>query len=234
MLATIHPSQRPPAPHQWDRSEERIRLALHHILPYSLLRNLWNQLVNHTVDTQLPEAATALRQLLRLCDRDLADVDEWIRRIRHANVTDEEEAARAGHRRGERTRLQVHEVNMLATVATWPPWNIVEGPANEIRADDPGDEGLDLFTHGITRAEFSRMQVIERLYHDLLALPLGNLAPEHLSLLAEILRVARREIWLTESPTLTHPIPFRREMWEQREDTLWQKRTTGEQFIPGP
>src|SRR4051794_7724279 len=112
-------------------------MAWHHIIPFSLLRDVWNRLVDSYIGSDSPEARVALRRYLGLCDRSLPDIDKILDRIRA--VADRK---RAGHSPIE--PLNVPEVHQLATAATWPAWNAVEGPTP--RSDDPGNRFFDRFT----------------------------------------------------------------------------------------
>jgi hypothetical protein len=132
MLPMIVAGARPNSPIIWERSQSNINLAWHHVLPFCELGGFWNNLVMQCYDTHLPEARTALRHYLLLCNRKLFDVDTWIDRIRKQD-------------------LEVAECGWLATTAVWPAWNIVEGPATRLRTDDPGDRFIDRYTHGLTR-----------------------------------------------------------------------------------
>jgi hypothetical protein len=200
---------RPNAPNTWPFSTApTFNMARHHILPYNVLRDAWNNLVNVFVETQHSEARTAIRQFMMLCDPRLTNIEETLERLRH-------------------NEMSVVECNTYETIAVWAPWNIVDGPAN--RSDDPRDAYLDRFTFGVTRAEFARMDVLERLYNALQFF--NNVAPPpplNLALLAETLNHTRREIGFVELP-----IPFREGMWERQVDGRWAKRRSGEQFIPG-
>jgi hypothetical protein len=118
---------------------------------------------------------------------------------------------------------------MLASRAAWQPWNIVEGPAGHLRSDDFGDAYIDRFTHGLTRAEYQRMLTIESIYREVEPLPIGPNMP-----LPALRRIG--EAFLLARPILVPaaaPIFFRPDMWVRSPDGRWQKRRSGDQFIPG-
>ena len=176
----------------------------HHVMPVSLLREVWNYLVEQAQTTQSAACHTALRQFLALfATRTLPDLEPLVAGVIQ-NRTDNVNGAR------------------IHSAIVWAPWNIVEGPAN--RADDPGDHYLDRFTHGLTRLEALRMRRVEELYADFQEF-LGSRSFQNLSRAA----VAARMDLVCEGP-----IPFRPEqMWEQAGAGLWRKRRSGERIIPG-
>lgn len=200
-------NERPPAPQTgaWRRSYvPGVQLLYHHVMPVSLLREIWNYLVEQAQGTQSASAHTALRQFLALyATRTLPDLEPLVAGVIQ-NRTDNINGAR------------------IHTAIVWAPWNIVEGPAN--RADDPGDHYLDRFTHGLTRHEALRMRRIEELYHDFQ----DFLASRSFQALTLAVIAARMDL------LCDGPIPFRRaEMWEEIGTGMWQKRRSGEQIIPG-
>jgi len=200
---------RPNAPNTWTFSRAAtFNMARHHILPYNVLRDAWNNLVTAVVETQDQEARVAIWQFVMLCDPRYPAIEPMLERLRA-------------------DQLDVVECNALGTIAVWSPWNIVDGPSN--RSDDPGDAYLDRFTFGVTRAEFQRMGALERLYDALMFF--NNVVPPpaaNLAMVTEAIRIARLEFGFVEVP-----IPFRTEMWEQQPGGLWAKRRSGDQFIPG-
>jgi hypothetical protein len=131
-------------------------MAWHHIIPFSILRDVWNRLVDQHTATELAESRVAIRHYLLLCERNLPNVDNLINRMRAEN-TDQK---RAGH--AQLRPLNVAEGLRLATLAVWPPWNVVEGP--RLRSDDPYDHYFDRFTCGLTASEAARMKNIETLF----------------------------------------------------------------------
>ena len=197
-------TERPNAPWPGNRADT-FNMKRHHIVPYNMLRDTWNCLVRAFTETQLPEARTAIRQFLGVCNHRLPNVDTLLDRMR-AN------------------QLTVPECNLLMETAVWSAWNIVEGPGT--RSDDPGDDGLDRFTFGITMEEFRRMRVIDDLFESLqrfLAAPPANAVA--LRTLINDLIVPRATFTFVDVP-----IPFRPEMWEL-EYGFWHKRRSGEQFL---
>jgi hypothetical protein len=57
-------------------------MAWHHIIPYPVLRDVWNRLVDQHIATQLAEARVAIRQYLLLCNRNQPKLDDLIDRMR--------------------------------------------------------------------------------------------------------------------------------------------------------
>jgi hypothetical protein len=187
----------PPAPRSWQRRATNIKTDWHHILPASILRDVWNSIVMQCRNTQEQQARRAMFQYLRLCDSKLAGIDETIQRLRVRQLTEAENT-------------------VLRQTAYWPPWDIVEGPTP--RSDDPRNQ-LDKFTVGLTPAEQERMRSIERLCPKFSSfLTLGNtLNAAALSNLADTCAEARPRL------ACDQPIPFREEMWE-RDGGTWRKR----------
>ncbi len=191
-------------------------MVWHHIIPFSLLREVWNRLVDQHIATAMPEARVAIRQYLVLCDRNLPDIDLLIERMRAENT----QQRRASH--NQPIPLDVAEVHRLATAAVWPAWNAVEGPQR--RSDDPRDDYFDRFTVGLTPDETARMRAIELLFRDFERFVSTGPAPGADSLrgLAEAVSRARPVVWCDL------PIRYRAEMWVQDAGGFWRKRRSGE------
>ncbi len=194
-------------------------MAWHHIIPFSLLRRVWNRLVDQHIATELPEARVAIRQYLLLCDRNQRDVDGMIERMRVENI----DQRRASHYQPQ--PLNVPEAHQLATTAVWPAWNAVEGPERQRRSDDPQDRYFDRFTSGLTAEEAARMPVIESLFGHFQAFA-NDPAPgsDSLRALGQAAAGAR--------PTMCCdlPIRYRAEMWVDDGAGIWRKRRTGERY----
>ena len=205
------------APLAWRAT--RTGLVWHHIIPLSLLRGVWNRLVDQHIATQLPEARTAIRQYLLLCDRKLADLDTLVDRMRAENTTQR----RPGHH--DLRGLDVAEAHRLSTVAVWPAWDIVEGP--RLRSDDPRDRYFDRFTSGLTAEEAARMRAIEALFHAFEAFVGAGPAPGPASLSALAMAASTARSALPSNS----PIRYRAEMWVDEGEGVWRKRRDGERFI---
>lgn len=191
-------------------------MSWHHIIPFALLREVWNRLVDRHVGSQIPEARLALRVYLSLVDRRLPEVDQLITRMRAENTSQK----RASYNHIE--ALSVADVHQLSTAAVWPAWNAVEGP--QLRSDDPGDRYMDRFTSGLTANELRRMHAIEWLFRDLSNFVNAGSQPGSvaLRLLADAASRGRAALVNEE------PIRFRPEMWVKGEDGRWRKRRDGE------
>jgi hypothetical protein len=192
-------------------------MAWHHIIPYWLLRDVWNILVDRHIATELPDARVAIRQYLLLSDRNQPNVDSLIDRIRAEN-----NKKRAGH--SQLRPLDVIEVHRLNTVAVWPAWNAVEGPRR--RSDDPQNRYFDRFTSGLTAEEAARMKAIEGLYEKFQAFVNSGAAPGPASLraLSQVASAARPII------CCDRPILYRPEMWVDGGGGVWRKRRDGERY----
>jgi hypothetical protein len=195
-------------------------MSWHHIIPYSLLREVWNRLAYQHVSTGVPGARAAIRQYLVLAaDRNLHNVDALIDRMR---ATDNEQK-RAGH--NPLQPLEVWEAHQLDTAALWPPWNAVEGPQR--RSDDPHDRYFDRFTSGLTAEEATRMRAIEHLFKAFQAFVGAGTEPGPASLraLGDAASMARSLV------RCDLPIRYRAEMWVEDADGLWRKRRDGERYV---
>ncbi len=187
-------------------------MAWHHIIPFSMLREVWNRLVDQHIATQFAEARVAIRQYLLLADRNLPNLDALIDRMRAENT----EQRRAGHHL--LPPLDVAEAHQLATAAVWPAWNAVEGPQR--RSDDPQNRYFDRFTFGLTAEEGARMRVIETLFGQFQMFVGAGPAPGPGSLrtLAQAASTARPVVGCDL------PIRYRPDMWVQDGPGLWRKR----------
>jgi hypothetical protein len=186
-------------------------MSWHHIIPRSLLRDVWNSLVDRHLATELAEARLAIRGYLLLSNRNLANADLLIDRIRAENTSQR----RAGHHHLQ--PLTVAEAHQLATAAVWPAWNAVEGPQR--RSDDPQDRYFDRFTAGLTAPEAARMRAIEVLFGHLQTFANARPCPGPAGLraLAQAASIARSVV------AYDQPIRFRPEMWVAEGGGLWRK-----------
>jgi len=191
-------------------------MAWHHIIPFSVLREVWNRLVDQQIATQLPEARVAIRQYLLLADRKMLNLDDLIDRMRAENTSQR----RAAHH--ELRPLDVEEAHRLATAAVWPAWNAVEGPQH--RTDDPQDRYFDRFTSGLTLEEATRMKSVEALFGDFQRFINAGAAPGSGSLRA--LADAMSRVRSIVSCDL--PIRHRAELWVDEGSGRWRKRRDGE------
>lgn len=192
-------------------------MSFHHIIPFSTLREVWNRLVRQHLALDEAGARVAIRQFLTLCDRDIENLDTLIDRIRAVALRQ-----RAAHT--PLAGLEVHEGNRLATAATWPSWNLVEGPTN--RSDNPGDHYMDRFTAGITAQEATCMATIEVLYDRMQTFIASGEEPAlpNLHAFAQACSTARLHL-------AGHgPILFRAEMWVEESPRMWRKRRDGERY----
>lgn len=194
-------------------------MAWHHVIPFSVLREVWNRLVDQHIAMQIAEARVAIRQYLLLADRNLPNLDDLIDRMRAENTSQR----RAGHH--ELRPLDVAEAHRLASAAVWPAWNAVEGPQRRI--DDPQDRYFDRFTSGLTLQEAARMKSVEALFHDcqtfINAGPVSG--PGNLRALADAASRARLIL------SVDSPIRYRTELWVDEGGGRWRKRRDGERSM---
>jgi hypothetical protein len=193
-------------------------MAWHHIIPFSLLRDVWNRLVDRHISTELADARVAIRQYLLLSDRNQPNIDALIDRIRAENTSQK----RAGH--FQLRPLDVAEVHQLNTVAVWPVWNAVEGPRQ--RSDDPQDRYFDRFTSGLTAEEAARMRAVESLFEKFQTFVNSGASPGPASLrdLSQVASAARPIV------CCDLPIRYRPEMWVDCGGGVWRKRRDGESY----
>lgn len=207
-----------PSPQRWGVAQPG--MSWHHIIPFAVLRNVWNPLVDQHISTQLPEARTAIHRYLALVDPNVPNIAELVNRMRAENT----DQRRASHH--DLRRLDVVQANQLMTAATWPAWNTIEGPSR--RTDDPKDRYLDRFTAGVTAEETARMKAIERIYGHFQRFADAGPAPPSESLrdLAKSISEIRPNLYCEM------PIRYRPEMWVQDGGGFWRKRRDGEPYIP--
>lgn len=197
------------SPKSWESAKPG--MSRHHVIPFSTLRECWQLLYTQLTTTDWPEARKATFQYLTLCDRQLADIDQWLERLR----VDQKHRLIAGHRTAQ--ALEVHEMTLIETVAMWPAWNIVEGPARKPESD-PGNE-LEIFTYGLSSREEERMQAIRSLYHAIRQFLNSGLGRGSLNEFAINAHIARNTL------QFEHLIPYRPDMWEKDENGDWRRRT---------
>lgn len=197
MRPTLSNAGRPYPPRHWTRTKGPPEMDWHHVIPFAVLRRVWNLLVDAYCDTQLQEAHVALFQYIQLCANHPAGIEALMQRLR-------------------RGVLEVHEGESLGTIAAWPPWNVVEGPKN--RSDNPGD-GLDRYREGLTPLEIARWGTIERIYERFVVFgSVEKPSPPALDALAGAMRLARMTL------ACDFPVPFRASMWVKEADGRWRKR----------
>ncbi len=204
-----------PSPKKWGVAQPG--RSWHHVIPYSTLRDVWNRLVDLHINTQLPEARTAIRQYMALCDRNLPMLDSLIDRMRAEN----RDQRRAAH--NFLRPLDIAEVLQLTTAAVWPAWNTVEGPSR--RNDDPGDE-FDNFSCGLTQEELSRMKAAQHLFQSMRIFLAGNLGTRGLRPLSDAIMTLRSALWSDD------PIRYKESMWFKEPSGFWRKRRLTDGVLP--
>jgi hypothetical protein len=192
-------ASRPDDPRSWRRCTAPMTLILHHVIPFHLLRDSWNLVARCAHEAQAPEPHRAARQFLALvASRTLGNLEHYDAGVRDAS-------------------LDVVECHQIEQRVVWPPWNIVEGPRE--RSDDPGEHGLDRFTHGLRPYEAIRMQRAEALFRVLETFfRSGRTDFALLGWLADEISFLRPEL------VCDAPIYYREEMWEPDGPSRWRKR----------
>ena len=200
MKPNLSTAARPAAPQNWALTPSPgLQLDRHHMIPYSLLKDVWNVLLDRFYASQSADVARAVRRYISLMDPAMKDIDANLASIRRDKLTDADCIA-------------------LRTSLSWPAWNIVEGPKN--RSDDIDKVALDLFTKGITPLELKRMNAVRRMYFALKQFErMEGTEAEILSFL-EFLQRQSQGVFAVDGM-----IRFRAEMWEQdKASGRWHKR----------
>lgn len=185
-------------------------MSWHHLIPYSLLKDVWKRLVDLHLARASKEAAMPIRQYLRLADRNLQALDQKLDRMRMSHS----QQRRASH--NEMRPLEIAEIDELRTAASWPVWNVVEGPNN--RSDDPKDHGFECFTFGLTPMQSTRMRCVELMYAEMQIFLASGPGVESSQRFGGAIRTARQMAGGDE------PIRYRAEMWVMEADGRWRKR----------
>jgi hypothetical protein len=110
----------------------------HHMIPWNVLRNSWSAL------------ATSKRWEV---------LEVWIGLIAVENAAQRLSEMKAGN-------LDNGEVqDDITERICWAPWNLVEGPNNTNRTDDPGGDGFDAFSGSkFSNNVRSRSQILNQIY----------------------------------------------------------------------
>lgn len=197
-----------------------------HIIPYNLLRDVWNGLVATHITTEIPQAPVALRKYLLLLDPKLDNVlklqgpttlDRVISRMRAENPQ-----PRSKNHPGLQA-LEPMEKDLLQTAAAWPAWNIFAGPAgDQQRWDEPHGDNMEHVT-GLGPAGARRMREIKTLYGQLLDFgraarttrDANDLRP---AVTADDLKTLSRAVEVAGILVRAdRPIPYDSNMWKQVE-----------------
>ena len=213
-----------------------------HIIPYNLLRDVWNGLVAIHITDQIPEASVVLHRYLALLDPRLGNalnglgttVDEVIKEMRVQNPQTRSAPQQPSSGQNPSTRstrkypglqgLTIAQRHQLWTTATWPAWNIFAGPHGIQRWDDPGGDNMERLT-GLDRHGQRRMQAITTLnqpledFRDASRIRRGAndfrpaVTADHLLQLSNAVQVARQNLVSFGD----RPLPFDPNMWRQEE-----------------
>jgi hypothetical protein len=123
------------------RSNARVELAFHHVIPHISIFDCYNALASHIELSK--KARLALEAYLRLF-------------VARGEETKLVEALLAGP-------LPIQVRDKLHFDLTYANWNIVEGPARRLRTDDPKD-GLDLYVFGVKPHVRAAQEECRKLY----------------------------------------------------------------------
>jgi len=161
-----------------------IELANHHCAPWSKLRAGWNAVSAKRLgsDADLSKIAAEISKLWLMC-----------------GGIDEDTAARHVDDMGKNAMKRDTGDN-LAQAICWFPHNLVTGPKEDTRVDDPGDEDFDCFCH--IPAQALRCQWVEKAYDTFKV----QLDAAHLGILKEAFQALSKE-------KLTSPTAFDVHYW---------------------
>jgi hypothetical protein len=119
--------------------------TFHHLIPYNNIWPTWNKLLRSATGADAEDQETNWRNIdwrNNSVVSAVACLKTWLELLGHKapeDLTSKLVVARAGGEKISRDDCDWLSVNLL-----WTGWNIVEGPLNTIRADDP-DEKYDDF-----------------------------------------------------------------------------------------
>jgi hypothetical protein len=215
------PLQRIDHPQSWGAVQPN--MAWHHIIPYLLLREVWNRLVDQHIKTEHPKARPAIHDYLLLLNPKLNnDVDLLLDKMRAERNKKKTEAVRAKDKRKtiplKLAPLTRWDRDELHEAAAWPVWNAVEGPRPDLRCDDPGGDGFEYFKGGLNQDEVRRMIAIEILF---IQLRVFRDSKENQGLHALICAIRNAAPFISRCTT---PIPYRQAMWVYCDDKQRWKR----------
>jgi hypothetical protein len=200
---------RPRPPKDWSENNR----TLHHIISWEVIKQVWEAVAQTCSGTSDSGAQRTMEALLTTFKRNPSpDAIEALKKLARGPIG------------------KPHD-EVLAAIACWAPWNLVQGPKAELRLDDPnkGQKAFkgkpdqlfkykfDRFRIGLTESEEAQLRCVAALYtafDHYLAAPHSQ---ESLLNLTLSLRQLRPTLALCHSP-----IPFRESMWEQ-EGTKWRK-----------
>jgi len=157
-------------------------LTFHHNIPWADLRDSWNivftfcakatveKLFDFYADsngTLTPEAQKSLRTKLlgikdSLDEARPAGTDKYLDCINRLRVGGDFLS-----RLPVEKQLDSTDYENLALIVAWQRWNIVEGPKESVRTDDPGSDDFDDFRKVDRRKQFLRFATVFELYEAL-------------------------------------------------------------------
>ena len=207
---------RPPSPLSWTRTKPGT--TWHHVIPYALLRDVWNLLADRCVRRDEQDVRLATRAYLILAGLTRIAADEAIERMRALHPTRKPSGSRQArpYDEGDATTLRARVV--------WQPWNLVEGESN--RCDEPGRYAIDWFRTGLPDDEVNRLKLVEKFEPALRGYATSG--PEPDSQHHQRLRRCAEDFYLLA--LFKAPIPYRPEMWV-RVGGQWRKARRGENGI---
>jgi len=186
------------APSAWTRTKfgkPEVPMTWHHVIPHAAMRACWNALASHQAES--PRAKVALQIYMRLLGFPHGETKTLIKEM-------------------EAGSLPVESQDRIEAAVTYPPWNIVEGPHNRAKDDDPGSR-FDIYAAGLTAIELARHEKLKVLD---VALRTFNDATQSVEKIDErVFDAVAHQMTLVERTlkSCTKPIEFRETMWRMIE-----------------
>jgi len=151
-------------------------LALHHNVPWKTLRDSWDVIVTFCSEAVIRDVFKLYNYgcAMRRPDR----FEDKLAMIREAVGPGPKNAAGATYERwmqrmseqmenlSPEKQIDTDEGSELINIVIWQQWNILEGPKENLRTDDPGSDGFDDF-RCLGRTNYSRFERA-RLYYNAL------------------------------------------------------------------
>ena len=202
-------------------------LALHHNIPWKTLRDSWDIIVTFCSEAVIREVFTLYNYgtAMRNPDR----FENKLAMIREAVGPSKNNASSGTYERwmqrmkddmehlSQEKQITTDEAGELVNIVIWQQWNIVEGPKENLRTDDPGSDDFDDF-RCLGRTNYSRFERARVFYK-----ALKTLVDEYAKVKNGFCTHQVMEIWnqimtlaLDQGRTLRQEllIPFNHDSWE--------------------
>lgn len=161
-------TDRPNPPKSWNHSTYKdtqvkppmnIDMTWHHIVPYDSLSSFWDSLVRHMKHLKGKTYGTMYMKMVRSYFNLIGIPKNLEGKIINSIYKNNFQTILSQNAAGGQTVAE-----FLIERIAWQTWNIVEGPLNTDRTDDP-DEKLDNFTQGLQQEDRDRIRVLNSFYY---------------------------------------------------------------------